>query len=157
MYLFHPLRSAAAFLVNAQQPPTIPELFLGTWKLISSENFEEYMKELGVDYAQRKMGSLAKPTMIISMQRDVMTIKTDSAFKMTEISFKLGQEFEEITMDNRKTKSMVTVDRDSMTHVQKWDGKKTTMTRKLVDGKMVLEYTINDITCTRVYERVGGE
>ncbi|XP_074841817.1 myelin P2 protein-like [Carettochelys insculpta] len=156
MFLFRPLQgAAAAILVNAQQTPTSPELFLGTWQLISSENFEEYMKELGVGFAQRKMGSLAKPKMIISMSRDVMTIKTDSAFKVTEISFKLGQEFEEITMDNRKTKSIVTVDNDSMTHVQTWDGKKSTMKRKLVDGKMVLEYTMNDVTCTRVYERVG--
>uniref|UniRef100_A0A8C8RQW9 Cytosolic fatty-acid binding proteins domain-containing protein n=1 Tax=Pelusios castaneus TaxID=367368 RepID=A0A8C8RQW9_9SAUR len=131
------IAAAAAFLVNAQ-PPTTPEQFLGTWKLISSENFEEYMKELGVGYAQRKMGSLTIPTMIISMHKDVMTIKTDSAFKGTEISFKLGQEFEEITMDNRKTKSIVTIDSDSMIHVQKWNGKKSIMKRKLVDGKMVL-------------------
>uniref|UniRef100_K7G6K4 Cytosolic fatty-acid binding proteins domain-containing protein n=1 Tax=Pelodiscus sinensis TaxID=13735 RepID=K7G6K4_PELSI len=95
---------AAAVLVNAQQIPTTPELFLGTWKLVSSENFEEYMKELGLGFAQRKMGNLAKPKVIISMHKDVMTIKTDSAFKVTEISFKLGQEFEEITVDDRKTK-----------------------------------------------------
>nr|XP_025046639.1 myelin P2 protein-like isoform X2 [Pelodiscus sinensis] len=155
MYLFRPLGRAAAVLVNAQQIPTTPELFLGTWKLVSSENFEEYMKELGLGFAQRKMGNLAKPKVIISMHKDVMTIKTDSAFKVTEISFKLGQEFEEITVDDRKTKSIVTIENDSMTHVQMWDGKKATMKRKLVDGKMVLEYTLNDVTCTRVYERVG--
>lgn len=54
--------------------------------------------------ANRKLGNLAKPNVIISKKGDYMTIRTESAFKNTEISFKLGQEFEETTADNRKTK-----------------------------------------------------
>ncbi|CAM2106792.1 myelin P2 protein-like [Caretta caretta] len=154
MYLFHPLWSAAAaLLVNAQQTPTTPELFLGTWKLISSENFEEYMKELGVGIATRKLGSLAKLSVIISTNDDITTIKTESSFKNTEISFKLGEEFEETTADDRKTKSIITLDNGSLIHVQKWDGKETTIKRKLVDAKLVVECTINNVTSTRVYER----
>ncbi|XP_039379824.1 myelin P2 protein-like isoform X2 [Mauremys reevesii] len=153
MNLFHPLWSAAAVLVNAQQTPTTPELFLGTWKLVSSENFEEYMKELGVGFATRKLGSLAKPSVVISTNDDIITIKTESTFKNTEISFKLGEEFEETTADDRKTKSIVTLEEGSLTQVQKWDGKETTIKRKLADGKMIVEYTMNNITCTRVYER----
>ncbi|XP_067409665.1 myelin P2 protein-like [Emydura macquarii macquarii] len=129
------------------------ELFLGTWKLISTENFEGYMKELGVGFATRKLGSLAKPTVIISRSGDIITIKTESTFKNTEISFKLGEEFEETTADDRKTKSTVTLDNCTLTHVQKWDGKETTIKRELVDGKMVVECTMNSITCTRIYEK----
>uniref|UniRef100_A0A8C3FL14 Cytosolic fatty-acid binding proteins domain-containing protein n=1 Tax=Chrysemys picta bellii TaxID=8478 RepID=A0A8C3FL14_CHRPI len=131
------------------------ELFLGTWKLISSENFDSYMKELGVGFTTRKLGSLAKPSVIISINDDVITIKTESTFKNTEISFKLGEEFEETTADDRKTtvRSTVTLDNGSLTQVQKWDGKQTTIKRALVDGKMVMECTMNNVTCTRVYER----
>ncbi|XP_034619080.1 fatty acid-binding protein, adipocyte-like [Trachemys scripta elegans] len=129
------------------------ELFLGTWKLISSENFDSYMKELGVGFTTRKLGSLAKPTVIISINDDVITIKTESTFKNTEISFKLGEEFEETTADDRKTMSTVILDNGSLTQVQKWDGKQTTIKRALVDGKMVMECTMNNVTCTRVYER----
>ena len=42
--------------------------------------------------------------MIISKKGDIITIRTESTFKNTEISFKLGQEFEETTADNRKAK-----------------------------------------------------
>ncbi|XP_030405441.1 myelin P2 protein-like [Gopherus flavomarginatus] len=129
------------------------ELFLGTWKLISSENFDSYMEELGVGFATRKLGSLAKPSVVISINGDIITIKTESTFKNTEISFKLGEEFEETTADNRKTMSTVTLDDGSLTQVQKWDGKQTTIKRALVDGKMVVECTMNNVTCTRVYER----
>ncbi|XP_038246278.1 fatty acid-binding protein, adipocyte-like isoform X2 [Dermochelys coriacea] len=129
------------------------ELFLGTWKLISSENFDSYMKELGVGFTTRKLGSLAKPSVIISINGDIITIKTESTFKNTKISFKLGEEFEETTVDDRKTMSTVTMDNGSLTQVQKWDGKQTTIKRALVDGKMVVECTVNNVTCTRVYER----
>nr|XP_016848320.1 PREDICTED: uncharacterized protein LOC100554742 isoform X2 [Anolis carolinensis] len=80
------------------------EQFLGTWKLISSENFDEYMKELGVCYSQRKLGSLAKPTVVITKNKDVITIRTETIFKVNEVSFRLGQEFEETTMDCRHAK-----------------------------------------------------
>ncbi|CAM2106793.1 unnamed protein product [Caretta caretta] len=106
-----------------------------------------------VGLATRKLGSLAKPTVTISTDGDVITIKTKSTFKNTEISFKLGEEFDETTADDRKTKSIVTLEEGSITQVQKWDDKETTIKRKLVDGKMIVEYTMNNITCTRVYER----
>ncbi|XP_043395359.1 myelin P2 protein-like isoform X1 [Chelonia mydas] len=140
------------------------EVFLGAWKLISSENFDSYMKELGVGFTTRKLGSLDKPSVIISINGDIITIKTESTFKNTKISFKLGEEFEETTVDDRKTMvranpsgcpakdtwSTVTVDNGSLTQVQKWDGKQTTIKKALVDGKMVVECTMNNVTCTRV-------
>lgn len=63
----------------------------------------------GVELANRKLGNLAKPTVVISRKGDYMTIRTESAFKNTEMSFKLGQEFEETTADNRKTKEMCNI------------------------------------------------
>nr|6XU9_A Chain A, Myelin P2 protein [Homo sapiens] len=128
--------------------------FLGTWKLVSSENFDDYMKALGVGLATRKLGNLAKPTVIISKKGDIITIRTESTFKNTEISFKLGQEFEETTADNRKTKSIVTLQRGSLNQVQRWDGKETTIKRKLVNGKMVAECKMKGVVCTRIYEKV---
>ncbi|XP_006168996.1 fatty acid-binding protein 12 [Tupaia chinensis] len=126
----------------------------GTWKSISCENFEEYMKELGIRRASRKLGCLAKPTVTISTNGDVITIKTKSIFKNNEISFKLGEEFEETILGDHIAKSMVTLDDDCLIQVQDWDGKKTTVRRKLVDGKMVVESEVNSVTCTRTYERV---
>ncbi|XP_058300460.1 fatty acid-binding protein 12 [Hylobates moloch] len=128
----------------------------GTWKSISCENFEEYMKELGIGRASRKLGRLAKPTVTISTDEDVITIKTKSIFKNNEISFKLGEEFEEIMPGGHKTKSKVILDNESLVQVQDWDGKETTITRKLVDGKMVVESAVNSVICTRTYEKVSS-
>uniref|UniRef100_A0A8C5KJY3 Fatty acid binding protein 9, testis n=1 Tax=Jaculus jaculus TaxID=51337 RepID=A0A8C5KJY3_JACJA len=80
------------------------EPFLGTWKLVSSENFEDYMKELGVDAAARHAASLVKPSVSIGVNGEMVNIRTESSFTNTDVSFKLGEEFDETTADNRKVK-----------------------------------------------------
>ncbi|XP_073749027.1 fatty acid-binding protein, adipocyte isoform X1 [Callorhinus ursinus] len=152
------------------------DAFVGTWKLSSSENFDDYMKEVGVGFATRKVAGMAKPNMIISVNGDVITIKSESTFKNTEISFKLGQEFDEVTADDRKVKvvyflfyfplpytngnnfllcsqSIITLDGGVLVQVQKWDGKSTTIKRKRVDDKLVVECVMKGVTSTRIYER----
>ncbi|XP_061678629.1 fatty acid-binding protein, heart [Syngnathoides biaculeatus] len=129
------------------------EAFVGTWNLKSSENFDEYMKLLGVGFATRKVGNLTKPTTIISLDGDKVTIKTQSTIKNTELSFKLGEEFDETTADNRNVKSVVTVEDGKMVHVQRWDGKETTLVRQVDGDALTLTLTLDDLVCKRCYER----
>uniref|UniRef100_A0A8D2CLN2 Fatty acid binding protein 12 n=1 Tax=Sciurus vulgaris TaxID=55149 RepID=A0A8D2CLN2_SCIVU len=111
----------------------------GKWKSISCENFEKYMKEMGIGRANRKLGRLAKPSCDQSVTNGRCDHhKTKSIFKNNKISFKLGEEFEETTPGGQKTKSTVTLDNDTLVQVQDWNGKETTIRRKLVDGKMVV-------------------
>ncbi|XP_072780118.1 fatty acid-binding protein 5 isoform X1 [Taeniopygia guttata] len=164
------------------------DAFLGKWCLISSEGFEEYMKELGkkpaaprpreggmdvgmpprgcgvaagrrgsvqgVGMAMRKMGSMAKPDVYIIKDGDTITVKTESTFKTSQFSFKLGEKFEENTLDGRKTQTLVSLKDDgSLIQEQEWDGKKTTITRKLVDGQLMVECDMNGVKCVRVYQK----
>nr|CAA33084.1 unnamed protein product [Mus musculus] len=129
------------------------DAFVGTWKLVDSKNFDDYMKSLGVGFATRQVGSMTKPTTIIEKNGDTITIKTQSTFKNTEINFQLGIEFDEVTADDRKVKSLVTLDGGKLIHVQKWDGQETTLTRELVDGKLILTLTHGSVVSTRTYEK----
>uniref|UniRef100_A0AAF6YYM1 Fatty acid binding protein 7 n=1 Tax=Bos taurus TaxID=9913 RepID=A0AAF6YYM1_BOVIN len=114
------------------------EAFCATWKLTESQNFDEYMKALGVGFATRQVGNVTKPTVIISQEGDRVVIRTQSTFKNTEISFHLGEEFDETTADDRNCKSVVSLDGDKLVHVQKWDGKETNFVREIKDGKMIM-------------------
>lgn len=69
--------------------------FIGTWTFESSENFEEYMKAVGVGMLQRKIGSTLKPTYHISKDGDTWVIKMESSVKSTETRFVDGVEFDE--------------------------------------------------------------
>uniref|UniRef100_A0A2K6B6Z7 Fatty acid binding protein 3 n=1 Tax=Macaca nemestrina TaxID=9545 RepID=A0A2K6B6Z7_MACNE len=139
------------------------DAFLGTWKLVDSKNFDDYMKSIGVGFATRQVANMTKPTTIIEKNGDILTLKTHSTFKNTEINFKLGVEFDETTADDRKVKSaetlkenrlsIVTLDGGKLIHLQKWDGQETTLVRELIDGKLILTLTHGTAVCTRTYEK----
>ncbi|KAK1337491.1 hypothetical protein QTO34_002120 [Cnephaeus nilssonii] len=129
------------------------DAFAGTWKLVDSKNFDDYMKSIGVGFATRQVANMTKPTTIIEINGDTITVKTQSTFKNSEISFKLGVEFDETTADDRKVKSTVTLDEGKLVHVQKWDRQETKLVWELVDGKLILTLTHGNVVCTRTYEK----
>jgi len=129
------------------------DAFVGTWNLKESENFDEYMKALGVGFAMRQVATKTKPTTIIEVAGDTVTVKTQSTFKNTEINFKLGEEFDETTADGRKVKSVVTIDGAKLVHVQKWEEKETSLTREVTGDNLTLTLTLGDCVSTRHYVR----
>lgn len=46
------------------------EQFVGKWNLVESENFDEYMKTIGVSYLTRKMAANLKPVLTIEVNGD---------------------------------------------------------------------------------------
>uniref|UniRef100_A0A8C9WFX4 Retinol binding protein 7 n=1 Tax=Scleropages formosus TaxID=113540 RepID=A0A8C9WFX4_SCLFO len=76
----------------------------GTWDMVSNHNFDGYMVALGIDFATRKIANLLKTRKVIEQDGDVFTFTTVSSLKNYKSSFKLGEEFEEMTkgLDNRK-------------------------------------------------------
>ncbi|XP_029307206.1 fatty acid binding protein 4b [Cottoperca gobio] len=128
------------------------EQFVGTWTLVSSENFEEYMKAIGVGFATRQMGNLAKPNLVINVDdAGIISMTSETTFKTTEIKFKLGEEFDETTADGRNTKTIVTLDNGKLVQQQTWDDKKTTLEREIIDGKLTAKCVMDDVVAVRIY------
>ncbi|XP_001608047.1 sodium/calcium exchanger regulatory protein 1 isoform X2 [Nasonia vitripennis] len=126
--------------------------FLGNkYKLESSENFDEYMKGIGVGMMTRKMAASVNPVIEVTENSGEYTMKTQSRFKNSEIKFKLGEEFDEETPDGRKVKSVITLDGNKMTHVQKGE-KETVIEREFGPTEMKAVMKVDDIVCTRVYK-----
>jgi len=130
---------------------------VGKWNLESSENFEEYMKALGVGFATRKIGNSVKPTYTISNDGNTWTIKLESTFKNTEIKFTEGVEFDEETLDGRKAKSTVTLEGDKLVQVQK-DASSgavaTTIHREVnAEDKFVQTLECQGVKSVRVFKR----
>nr|QKO28392.1 fatty acid binding protein 11 [Ctenopharyngodon idella] len=81
------------------------EQFVGKWKMTSSDNFDEYMKAVGAGFASRQMANLAKPSLTIALDdQGFISMKAVTTFKTLEIKFKLDEEFDETTADDRKVK-----------------------------------------------------
>lgn len=80
--------------------------FIGTWKLETSENFEEYMKAVEVNHLMRKIGKVARPQIVISVNRDEVTFRAHIPLITHMVTFKLGEEFVETTPDGRRIQSL---------------------------------------------------
>jgi hypothetical protein len=133
------------------------EKFIGTWALDFSEKFDEYMKAVDVSYVTRKMAAVLKPNVILSVNGDTWTLKTESTLKVSETSFKLGEEYEETTPDGRTVMTTFTLDNDGKL-VQEQKGKvPSIITRELIDDNTLLTTCVaKDVTCKRKYKKVIG-
>ncbi|CAB1320632.1 unnamed protein product [Coregonus sp. 'balchen'] len=127
--------------------------FVGTWKMISSENFDDYMKALGVGFATRQVGNRTKPSLIINMDdQGMICLKSQSTFKTVEIKFNLNESFEETTADDRKTMTVFTLENCKLVQKQNWDGKETTIEREVTgDGKLIAKCMMGDVIAVRTY------
>ncbi|XP_076045927.1 fatty acid-binding protein-like [Oratosquilla oratoria] len=127
----------------------------GKYTLDSSENFDEFMKALGVGMVMRKLGNTSKPTVELTEKDGEYHLKTSTTLKNSEISFKLNEEFDETTFDGRECKTTFTLEGNKLTQTQKTDkGKDVIYIREFSEDQMVMECTCDGVTSKRVYKRV---
>ena len=60
------------------------------------------MKALGVGLVTRKLGNKSSPTVTVTEENGEFTFKQESLVKTSEIKFKIGEEFDEVTADGRQ-------------------------------------------------------
>ena len=121
------------------------------YTLDKSEGFDDYMKALGVGMFTRMIGNSVSPTVELVKKGDEFSLITTSTFKNTTIKFKLGEEFEEETIDGRIVKTVVTMDGNKLIQEQKGD-KPSTIIRDFNDSQMIATMTVGDVKCTRWYK-----
>lgn len=72
----------------------------GKYVLESSENFDDFLKAIGVGFLMRKAAGVQSPTVEIKVGEDGQySIKTVTTFKTSEMKFKLDEEFDDNRLD----------------------------------------------------------
>jgi len=128
-------------------------VFNQKYKLHASDNFDEFMKALGVGLVTRKMGNTVSPVIELTDNNGEYTLTSNSTFKNTVTKFRLGEEFDEETPDGRKVKSVITQDGNKLIHIQK-GAKECKIIREFNKDEVKMTLTVDDIVCTRVYKAV---
>ncbi|KAI1288114.1 Fatty acid-binding protein [Halotydeus destructor] len=125
--------------------------FAGTYKLTKSDNWDEFMAEMGVsaDVAAKIKG--ADVTAEIIQDGDSWTLKLTSFFGTKSITFQLGQEFDE-ERSGGIVKSTVTQDGNTWTQVQVGDKPLTTV-REFTDQGITSTTTCNGVATVQIFER----
>ena len=131
----------------------------GRYLMASSENFDDFMKVLGVGMIKRKLANSVIPVNEIEIAEDGQyTIRTVTTVRTTEIKFKLNEPFTEDTIDGRKTQTIPTRDGNLLKLDQKGDKsrgeKDSVMTRDLVGDVITMKLIVDNVVCTRIYKRI---
>jgi len=128
--------------------------FVGKYDLVASENFDEFLQALGVNWILRKTANALKPSVeLVDNSDGTWTWKTVSTFKSTDIKFKLDEEFDETRMDGTKVKSIISLDGNKL--VQKQTSEPPCeIIREFNGAEMKTICSCKGVTSTRTYKKI---
>uniref|UniRef100_A0AAF5DFP6 Lipocln_cytosolic_FA-bd_dom domain-containing protein n=1 Tax=Strongyloides stercoralis TaxID=6248 RepID=A0AAF5DFP6_STRER len=112
------------------------EVFVGVWGNPTFENFDAYLKEVGVNFLLRQ---LAKTV------RDKVTININDVEEIQE------------TIDGRKFLTTFILKDGKLIEIQKpikSGSKRSTITRYIEDNKMIVEFECNGVKAINTYFRL---
>ncbi|CAF0835493.1 unnamed protein product [Rotaria sordida] len=127
----------------------------GSWDYVDSENFDEYLKDLGVSWTHRMIAKGVKPHLTISELDGKWTVLSESALKTRTYDFIPGVEFDETTSDGREAKSIINFEGNKWIHtaIDK-NGKKTVVTRYVdAKGQQITNLECGSVKARRWYKR----
>ncbi|MGW3228719.1 lipocalin/fatty-acid binding family protein [Kitasatospora sp. NPDC001095] len=127
---------------------------LGKWEMTSSDNYGEYLKAVGVGMIQRNLAEKAVPTEELTLDGYQHTLLISTALKNQTMTFSLGVEFDETTVDGRASKTSFTRDGNKLIQVQKIGGESSTTIRTYGEAEMTATYSAKGVTATRVFKRL---
>ncbi|TKR72093.1 hypothetical protein L596_019606 [Steinernema carpocapsae] len=133
-----------------------PDELLGKWHFVSSDNFDSYLKQVGVGFITRMLAAKLKPVLEFKKDGEKWTMISTSTFKTVTVNFVLGKEFEDVTADGRNVKSMYVFKNGKLIEDQKsTEGGENSVIERFVDenGKLVIIMTSGDVVAKRVYQK----
>lgn len=105
---------------------------------------------LGIGYNLRAIHNLIHPIVELSKSGDKYTLTTTSNFKNFTITFESGKEFDEVTLDGERVKSVITMEGNKMIHKQSgYPG--TKVIREFSDNEMVAYMKADQVVSVATY------
>ncbi|CAL8110255.1 unnamed protein product [Orchesella dallaii] len=128
---------------------------VGTYEMVSSDNYDGFLKAVGVAVIQRTMASKVTPTMTWINEGGKWTQKTKTTLKSFQIVFTEGEEFDEELADGRKCKATITFEGNTLVHKQKMDALTAEVRREFKGDQMVSTFKAGDVVATRVFKKIA--
>ena len=131
----------------------------GKYERVSEEQYDDFLKALGVNFMLRKAATVSTPVMEVSELGGVWSIKTSTSLKAMELKFKVGEAFDETTADGREVSAIVTLEGNKFISEQtaKKAGQKSTKTvREFTGSECIVTMTIigSDVVCVQKFKKL---
>ncbi|TSU75990.1 Fatty acid-binding protein, brain [Bagarius yarrelli] len=128
------------------------EDFLGTWKLVKSVNYDNYLKALGIvkDLNEDVI------TETFSEEEDQVVWKIETTNYTGELRFTLDKEFQLDTLDNCMSvfpQITMSLNENQLVQVQKMDKIETTIILEVQGTNMIMTLKCDGVEAKRIYEK----
>jgi len=128
----------------------------GKWESTSVDNFDEFMKTLGVNVLLRKASAFATTYFDISRDGDSWTWKWKIAMKSGSLTFKFNEDAPQTTPDGRPVVSKFWSEGSTLKEIQTGKPHNVDITRTLMDdGQMFEVVEANGVVSKRTYKKTG--
>lgn len=134
---------------------------VGKYRRVSTENYEEFLKELGVNFIMRKAANLTVPILEVTENNGLWKICTGSGNPPScsvELEFVLGDEFQETTADGREVTSIINLTGTTMiqTQMSNSGGRNSTVIREFMGDTVTVILGVDGWprSCIQVFERI---
>ncbi|KPI98871.1 PREDICTED: fatty acid-binding protein-like [Papilio xuthus] len=128
------------------------------YKLKTSDNFDEYLKYIGVGFISRKTANSVSPVCVVTQNDDgSYTLAMMTTLRNIYTTFKLDEEFEEERADGTKVKSTIVLEGNKLIQTQiEPNGRKSVHVREFTPKTLTVTSTAEGWNgqCIRVYELV---
>lgn len=125
----------------------------GTYALVSSENFTEFLKAMDMNAVQRKAAELVKPSIVVKVDGNRWNLKQTSKIHTTEMVFELGVPRHIKTPKGNEVISVITKEGDTLVEKRSGDEKPMTTLREFTGSQLKVTLTLGDVTCVRTFEK----
>lgn len=128
----------------------------GSYEMVSSEGYDEYLKEIGEGMVSRKLASSAKPTIHIVDKTDGMTLTDVTTFGTLITDFTYGVPTKTMTRGGQLRNSLFTLDANTVTEVSRLDGLSAEITRYFTPEGLTITYQAGGVMATRKFKFLRG-
>lgn len=137
----------------------IKSKFEGKWKVYKSENFEDFLQEVGVNALLRKVASKASPEMEIAVSNDKIKVTMKTGFFTSVDDFSLDEEYMK-EMQGVWMKATGSYHEAKLVMKQapidpKATVKPQTIHRERVGDELVITIFVNNVVCKRYFKRIS--
>ncbi|KZS18357.1 Fatty acid-binding protein, brain [Daphnia magna] len=130
---------------------------VGKYYLVSQENFEEYLKAIGLSMAKRAVAISQVPRVDCQINDDEWTVRLRGISKDSDFTFRLGVQMKRVAADGRHVTNVFDLqESDKIKLIQKetWGNGHEAMIVHDFDGDdWTMTITFGDVTCVRHFRR----
>ncbi|XP_019632864.1 PREDICTED: fatty acid-binding protein homolog 9-like [Branchiostoma belcheri] len=125
----------------------------GKWKLDRSENFEEFLEEMGAPWIARKAAAKSSPTQEVIINGDNLEIKLSSIMSTNIMKFTIGTEFES-EWGGKKNKAVASWEDGKLVMKETGENGETVTTRHVEGGELMMIITTpKGLVCKRIFKK----